>query len=370
MKHVAIIGGGLAGLISGILLVKKGVPCTVFERKEYPCQKVCGEYISNEALPFLKKHGLYPEKFFPTKIETLVITSDRGQSATLPLDMGGFGISRFEFDNFLSEKAKAIGVVLRTNTEVFDVQYSNEQFTVDIGDQKIIADAVIGSFGKRSKLDVKLQRAFISKRSPYVGVKYHAKTTHPNGVISLHNFEGGYCGVVNIEGGRTNICYLIERRLVQQNKNIRETETNVLYRNKNLEQIFETAEFLDEKPTVINEISFEKKETVINHVLMAGDSAGMITPLCGNGMAIAIHSGRLAAEVIEEFCFGRITRQQMERLYTSVWNQHFASRLRFGRIVQKFYGLPVLSDLTIAMMNRSERLSSIIIRNTHGKAFY
>ena len=57
---------------------------------------------------------------------------------------------------------------------------------------------------------------------------------------------------------------------------------------------------LFEKPEVINEITFEKQDPVSNHILMCGDAAGMITPLCGNGMAMAIHSAKILSGLIIE----------------------------------------------------------------------
>src|SRR6187397_2364427 len=70
--------------------------------------------------------------------------------------------------------------------------------------------------------------------------------------------------------------------------------------------IFSNSEFLYEEPLAISQISFDKKEQVENHVLMIGDSAGMITPSCGNGMSMALHAGKLAFEEIGSFLQGKI----------------------------------------------------------------
>ncbi len=78
------------------------------------------------------------------------------------------------------------------------------------------ADIVIGAFGKRSKLDVKLNRRFIHQRSPYVAVKYHIRTEHPSDLIALHNFKDGYCGISNIEDGKSCLCYLSHRNNLKE----------------------------------------------------------------------------------------------------------------------------------------------------------
>ena len=57
---VIVVGGGLAGLINSILIRKAGFEVTLIERKKYPFHRVCGEYVSNEVIPFLKSEGLFP----------------------------------------------------------------------------------------------------------------------------------------------------------------------------------------------------------------------------------------------------------------------------------------------------------------------
>ncbi len=119
------------------------------------------------------------------------------------------------------------------------------------------ADLVVGAFGKRSKLDVAMNRAFIHRRSPYVGVKYHVKTDFPSDSIALHNFQGGYCGVGSVEDGKVNLCYLAHRDGIRQHKNIIHFQEAVLFQNPHLKKIFTTSEFLLTVPETINEISLK-----------------------------------------------------------------------------------------------------------------
>lgn len=369
MKNVAIVGGGLAGLIASIQLAKKGVPCTLYERKNYPFHRVCGEYISNETVSFLKRNDLYPEKFNPPQITQLQLSSVSGYSATMPLDLGGFGISRFNFDHYLYLKALETGVKFDLNTDVTDIIYHDDKFHVKTINYSNETDVAIGSFGKRSKLDLQLNRNYLKHRSPYVGVKYHVTSTHPGNLISLHNFPGGYCGVVNVDGGITNICYLVHRNVVKEYRNIAEMERNVLYKNPLLKTLFHEADFIYDKPLVINEISFATKGPLEKHILLAGDAAGMITPLCGNGMAMAIHSGKIVSELVLAFCEERITRQQLEDEYKKAWSALFAQRLRIGRVVQKLFGNSFTSDIAVKLILHSKTLAKSIVRNTHGSIF-
>lgn len=364
-----IIGGGLAGLISSIQLVRAGIPCTVIEKKSYPLHRVCGEYVSNEALPFLKSSGLYPEHLELPKINFFQLSSVKGRTSRLRLDLGGFGISRYSFDNHLYVIAKKEGVKFQLNAEVVGVSFSGEGFEMKMPFGTLSADLVIGAFGKRSKIDVQQNRSFIRKRSPYVAVKYHVRSDHPQDLVSLHNFPGGYCGVCSIEDGLTNLCYLTHRDNLKSSGNIQEMENDVLFRNPLLKQLFANCSFVFEKPEVINEVSFETKGPVENHILMAGDAAGMITPLCGNGMAIAMRSGKIVSSLVRDFVHGKIDRATLEHLYCREWNNAFRQRLWFGRKLQRLFGSTHFSELAVTLTRSSRTIGDLIVRNTHGKYF-
>jgi menaquinone-9 beta-reductase len=366
-KKIIIAGGGLAGLVTAIRLARNNFDCTLIEKKAYPFHRVCGEYISNETADFLKREKLYPSEFNPPQINQLQLSSVNGKNTTTPLGLGGFGISRYTYDNFLYEIAKEAGVQFQLNTQIDSIQYTNHKFTILTQQGELAADRVVGSFGKRSKLDIQLSRNFIRQRSPYVGVKYHARTNHSSNTIALHNFRGGYCGVSNIEDGKTNICYLTSRDNVKRFGNIRALEENVLFENPHLRKIFNEADFLFDKPEAINEISFETKEPVYQHILMAGDAAGMIAPLCGNGMAMAIHSAKILSDLIIS---NSGSQEQLEHAYTHAWRKQFSNRLWFGRQIQnKLFGTAWGSNLGVSLALNSSFITNSLIKLTHGKTF-
>jgi flavin-dependent dehydrogenase len=369
VKTVVIIGGGLSGMITGILLVRAGIPCTIIERKQFPMHRVCGEFISNETIPFLDSIGLFPGELGPVAISQFQLTSVNGKSVILPLDLGGFGISRYTFDNFLYQKAISAGVVFHLNTEAEKVIFQDHQFYVT-GSKNFTSDVVIGSFGKRSKMDVSMGRRFIKKRSPYIGVKYHVQTNHRNELIALHNFQDGYCGISNIEGGKTNLCYLSHRNNLKKYGTIARMEEAILFKNPFLKSIFEKSEFLFEKPETINEISFETKGPLQEHILMSGDAAGMITPLCGNGMAMAIHSAKILSQHVIPFCQStNDARENMEKGYSLEWRKTFARRLWAGRQIQRLFGHVWMSDLAVNLARHARPIAEFLIKNTHGTSF-
>ena len=371
MKDVIIVGGGLAGLISALQLAKAGLAVLVIEKKTYPFHKVCGEYISNEVVPFLRSIDAYPEHLQPVPITRFLLTSTTGRVGTMPLDLGGFGISRYALDHFLYERAQQAGAQFLLSTSVQSIDFQEDTFTVTLpqGEQQE-AKLVIGAYGKRAKLDKQLQRPFMEQRSPYIGVKYHVHTDFPNDQIALHNFRGGYCGLSRVEDGRYNMCYLGSRAELRQYGNIPEMEAATLWKNPFLREVFQHGTFLLEKPEVINEVSFAPKEPVIEHILMAGDTAGLITPLCGNGMAMAIHSAKILSDlIVQHYPSPHFNRSALEKAYTRAWRRQFALRLRVGRNVQKLFGHPLSSALGVQLVRSFQPVARRMMRHTHGKVF-
>jgi flavin-dependent dehydrogenase len=369
--QVIVVGGGLAGLISSICLQRSGVNTLLIEKKSYPFHRVCGEYISNEVKPFLESLKLFPEHLQPSDLHLFNLSDIKGNIAEVALPLGGFGISRFKLDEFLYQKALDAGVQVKTKTEVNDIKFHENEFTVNLKNGEILSsEFVINAYGKRSKLDKVFGRDFIKKKSPFLGVKYHAKVDFPKDVIGLYNFKGGYCGVSHVEEDKVNICYLSRRENLKSYGGIAEMEKAILYQNPILKGIFENAEMLFEKPEVINEISFEQKASVENHMLMAGDTAGLITPLCGNGMALAIHSGYLASSSIINFYEGRFkSRQDVENEYGNVWQRNFSKRLWVGRKTQNLFGNQLRAGLSVRFVKNFPSLAKKLIQQTHGEVF-
>jgi flavin-dependent dehydrogenase len=371
---VAVIGGGLAGLSLSILLAKAGYKTLLFEKEKYPFHKVCGEYISLESWNFIEKLGMpLPQLQLPI-IKKLIVSSPRGNSIETQLDLGGFGISRYFLDNNLKEIAEDNGVTIFEETKVTEVNFKNDSFNLKFQKGAIEAKVVCGAFGKRSNLDVKWKRDFIQKKAGklnnYVGIKYHIKTSFADDTIALHNFKNGYCGISKIENDEYCLCYLTSAKNLKENDNsIKEMEKNVLFQNPFLKKIFNESEFLFPEPITISQISFEKKSLVEDHVLMLGDAAGMITPLCGNGMSMAFHSSKIVFENIDSFLKGKTSRKQIEENYAKQWKKEFSSRLKVGRTIQRFFGNELLTEIFISSLKPFPFIVNKLVKATHGKEF-
>lgn len=365
-QQIIILGGGLSGLTAGIHLSKSNFKVLIIEKNEFPKHKVCGEYISNEVLPYLKSLDLDIKSLNPTAIDRLHFSLVSGKSIHTKLTSGGFGVSRFSLDDYLNKEAQKSGCSL-IHENVVDVSYANETFFVMTENNAYQSLVVLGAFGKRSNLDVNLNRKFIQNKSPWLGVKAHYKVDYPDDLVGLHHFKGGYCGVSKVENNIVNICYLANYDTFKKYKLIEEYQQNVVSENPILKRIFENATMLFEKPLSISQISFEEKAQVENHILMIGDTAGLIHPLCGNGMAMAIHSAKIASEVVIKFLKETITRDEMESNYLKKWNFNFNSRLKTGRRLGSLLEKEKFATVILKLLIIFPFIIPIIIKKTHGK---
>ena len=288
---VIIVGGGLAGLSSAIHLSKADLSILLIEKNDYPKHKVCGEYVSNEVLPYLEFLNIDVFKLGAKKINKFQLSTIKSKLISAILPMGGFGISRYCLDDALVKKAIENKVEILQGA-VENIEFYDEIFSVETKNKKTYqSKIVIGAFGKRSNLDIQLKRQFITSKSPYLAVKTHVKGHFPEDLVALHNFEGGYCGVSKIENDHINLCYITNYKQFKKYKNIEEFEEKVLFKNHFLKNIFSQTTPVFEKPLTISQISFEEKKPIENHIIMCGDTAALIHPLCGNGMSMAFKSG-------------------------------------------------------------------------------
>lgn len=363
---ILIIGGGLAGLTTALHLAKRNLSVCLVEKNEYPHHKVCGEYVSNEVLPYLASLGIDPFSEGAKQISRVKITDERGAAITTKLPLGGFGISRFAFDNLLFKAiVNRVDVFFDT---VEKVNFHQDHFRITtLKKETIKAGFVIGAFGKRSNIDTFLNRKFMRQKSPWLGVKAHYEMDFPDDTVALHNFNGGYCGLSKTETGSVNACYLATYKAFKKYGDLQVFQKKVLCQNPYLEAFYSRAKPLFKRSLTISQISFQEKKPVENHMFMVGDSAGLIHPLCGNGMAMAIRSAQIFSEIFLEHCqHGKMDRETVEQQYTAQWHQEFNERLRAGRRIQRLLMSPYASRAGFFLANIFPSIVPKLIEKTHG----
>ena len=252
--------------------------------------------------------------------------------------------------------------------------FEDDLFLIKTAEQTYSVKMAFGAYGKRSALDKKLNRksvkAVSGKQKNYIAVKYHVKLEFPGNRIELHNFKDGYCGISKVGSDSYCLCYLTNSKNLKNNDNdIKLMEQRILMKNPFLKRYFTEAVILYQQPLTISQKTFSRKSTIENHVLMLGDAAGTITPLCGNGMSMAMHASFRAFQLTDKYLNGLMSRQDIEVKYNDSWNHLFLNRIKSGQFIQHLFGKSFLTNVVIAILKRTPFVADKLINSTHGSKF-
>ncbi len=359
-----VIGGGLAGLTAARELAASGWDVLVFEKHPLPHHKVCGEYLSLEVVPYLEGSGVALED--APRIDTFRLHTTRGNQVTTRLPLGGIGISRYALDYRLFQAAREAGAHFRWEA-VEAVAFSEGSFLVQTRGSAYRAAQVLGAWGKRSAMDRVLHRPFFSQPSPWMGIKMHFEAAYPANEVGLYPFRGGYGGLSVTETGAVNFCYLIHRDRFRESAGPMACTRELIQEQPGLRKTLSGAAPLFEKPLSISNLFFGKKQLQSDRVLMAGDAARLIHPLCGNGMAMAIETGRLQARLTGRWLRGEFGEQKdLLREFQTTWEGTFSRRLHTGTRLQGLLTRSGGLEISLWLASRFPGLLRRIIRNTHG----
>jgi flavin-dependent dehydrogenase len=203
---------------------------------------------------------------------------------------------------------------------------------------------------------------------PFVALKTHCRGPQLSHGIELHAFPGGYCGLAEIEDGWTNVCLLVRADVFRAAGSPSRFAEWMWTQNPYLQNWFAQAECDAVEWLSIGRVPFLAKRPVEADVLMAGDAAGLIAPLAGDGIAMALQSGRLAARHCLQFLLGQWSADELPRWYARAWRHEFGARLRLGRAVQTWMLRPRWFALALKSLTALPSLGRYFITHTRAPA--
>jgi len=371
MNYDAIaIGAGLSGCSAAIQLAKLGYRVLLLEQSHYPMHKLCGEFLSVEVTESFEHLGIMEQvrKVGAQPIHRAYLTTSGGASFRSKLPSTAMGLSRYQLDLMLFQRAQAVNVTCIDNTKVTGVTGNLAAgFSVNTTKGEFSGRLVIGAFGKRSSLDRTLNRPFIQKKSPWVAYKGHFTGVDIGDVIELHSFPNGYCGLSQIETGEINVCWIAHERVMKEPTHPELDIPESLAKNPVLADRFLQMQRVSPSLQGLSQISFAPKENFYNDICMIGDTAGMITPLCGDGMAMALRSAEIAVPLVSQFLEHQITAIAFKQQYAIAWRKEFQTRLQLGRLMHNCFVQPSLANIGVSLCQTAPALGNWIIGATRGK---
>ncbi|HEY1435140.1 MAG TPA: NAD(P)/FAD-dependent oxidoreductase, partial [Thermoanaerobaculia bacterium] len=321
-----IIGAGPAGSAAATVLASRGFRTTVLEAKTFPRRKVCGAFLSAQAGAVLRELGAAEdvERAGPAQIDGGSLHLPSGLSVAFDLPARGLGISRFALDQLLAERSARAGAILKFGARVAGVERESTGFLVRLSNgESLTARVVIGAWGRWDALDRALERP-LPGRSRYLGwsSEYQGDGTHLKGSVRLYVYDGGYCGLSLVEGGRVNLAGVIAAEARHRLGAGWEAVVALARRsNRRLDADLEGLTPVDFLGT--GHVFFAARGPTDRGILLVGDAAGALDPFSGQGQAMALRSGALAAETAARHLAKRTADENLPRDYTAAWRAQF-----------------------------------------------
>lgn len=370
MHDVIVVGGGLAGCSAATQLADRGFDVLLLEKGTYPRHKLCGEFLSPEAqrsfqtlgvLDAVREAGAHP-------ITRTRIVAPSGAESTGTLPGTALGLSRYRLDRMLYERALDAGAHGQTGTRVRRIEGSlRDGFDVHTDDATHRARLVLGAYGKRGLLDRALERSFLDEDAPYVAFKAHYAGADVPHTIELHTFPGGYCGCSHVEEGLLNVCWIGHVDVLRDAGGTPDAMIrHALHDNPALADRLHGLTQVSDRFEAISRVPIGPKACFADDVCMVGDTAGMIAPLCGDGMAMALAAADLVAPLAADVLTGRASPATFRTTYTRRWRRTFRTRLQVGQWAHAAAFRPAVAAGLVQALRWIPGLRQTLVRATRG----
>ena len=318
-----IIGGGLAGSMLGIRLAAAGKEVTLLEKERGPHHKVCGEFLSREAVDYLRSAGLDPLALgaIPLRLVRLAVGRTVVE-AELPFP--ALSLSRHALDEALLERAVHAGCDVQRGAFVENLSPNTTGWEAHLRDgERFSARAVFLANGKH---DMRGHDRGSAAQGDLVGFKMHwqlapAQTAGLRKAMDLFLFKGGYGGLSLIEREQANLCLVVKRGRLRKLGGWDALFSSILAAVPHIAQRLDGAKALWERPLAVSPIPYGYLAGR-SGLWCVGDQAAVIPSFTGEGMSIALHSASLAARM---FLSGKSSEQ-----YHAMLRRHLGRNMRLS----------------------------------------
>ena len=343
--EAVVVGAGPAGSAAATVLAGFGRRVLLLEKDAFPRHKVCGEFLSADALPSLDRLGVRDsvEGASEERMTRGSLHLAGGRDVSFDLPAPAIGISRFRLDDLLASRAREAGARVTFSARVVAARPRGPdgfrvRFVREGTETEVECGAVVGAWGRWDALDRALDRGFLGRRSRFFGWSrdFRPPGGRLEGEVHLYLFPGGYCGLSRVEGGVVNLAGVVSDRVWKRAGGGWEAVVRDARRgNEALDRELAAMTpgpigFLGTGP-----VFFTAKPATENGILMAGDASGVIDPFSGEGQAAALAGGILAGETAERRLAGQLSREECARAYEEAWRRRFAKRFAWSALFRR-----------------------------------
>jgi flavin-dependent dehydrogenase len=368
MHEVLISGAGPAGAIAALVLARAGVRVTLFDRARFPRDKLCGDTVNPGALAILRRLGVADAANGGLRVDGMIVTGASGVRCEGRYGDGQYGraLRRCALDVALLTAARRAGAVVEEGVLVHGplVNAGVVRGLIVAGTQnrqrRLSASIVIAADGASSRLARALQLSANARRPRRwaVGAYFSdVPNEHDGHLGEMHIRRGRYIGIAPLPGGFTNACVVTADRRALRNPAALLTET--LKTEPMLAHRFAGARLLN-RPVCLGPLAVTGRAAGVHGLLIAGDAAGFIDPMTGDGLRFAFRGAELAAEVaLQALEHGPAG---MEDRLLALRRHEFSAKWRFNKGLRALVGSAAAVRLAAAGAQYAPSVLARVIR--------
>jgi flavin-dependent dehydrogenase len=361
LYDLAVIGGGPAGCSAAITARHLGANVLLLDRAKFPRQKVCGEFVSSEAHELLR--DLLGEDFARALFETAIaVDSGRifmdGRVVSTRVEPAATSLPRFDMDFALWRAAEAAGVHALQQTAVHGVERNSEGiFSLETANAPYSARAVINASGRWSNLRASAEA--IAPNPKWLGVKAHYLENQPRASVDLYFFPGGYCGVQPVSESQINVCAMVRADAATNLPEVFGCNSQLLKRSSGWTQV---GEAVSTAPLI-----FRDPSPIAGNLLLVGDAAGFIDPFVGDGISMALHSGRMAASSVRSFLDGDCSLEKCAQNYADEYRHKLLPAFKHAARARRMVSAPWLIRSAALTLLDFSGLTEFLVNKTRAR---
>lgn len=349
MDDVAIAGAGPAGALAAIILARRGLRVRVFDRARFPRPKLCGDTLNPGALDVLRRHVDVEALLAGSMaVHGMLLTGPAGARVRAEYGDGiaGRSITREAFDHWLIEQAAFAGAQIEEGVTIRDVATGDGRATglvagVNGHTAMHPSRIVIAADGRRSTIGIArgLVRQPQQPRRWAIG-GYFTAVNGMSTVGEMHVRRGHYIGVAPLSGGLTNACLVVPHA---------QGDPPIARPDEALKAALDADPMLKDRfaaarparaAVMLGPMAIDASAAGAPGLLLAGDAAGFIDPMTGDGLRFAFQGAELAAAVAVDALGGALPIDRAHDELARRRRDAFAAKWRFNRALRALVASP------------------------------